>query len=74
MDDNTCRIHGEIVIRNDSCVMPSVLRIIIHDEHVVCKDAAEAKLALIEGLFFQVLGACDRNGLHGKFLHINCYF
>ena len=50
MEDHAGRLQGEGLIGNDAGVMPALVGAVVHHEHVVRKDFAEAQFALVRGL------------------------
>ena len=57
-------IQGEGLIGDDAGVMPALVRRIVHDEHVVGENLAEAQLALVRGLGLGAGGLGDLNIQH----------
>ena len=55
MQDHRSGIHREIAVGNDARVVPADALFIVHQEHMVGKDPAEAEGGLIRGFLFQVL-------------------
>ena len=62
------RIHLEGLIGNDSGVMPAIVRIIVHDKHMVGKFLAEAQFALISRLCLRGLSQFNTDIQHKRCL------
>lgn len=64
MEHHARRIHGKRSIRHDAHVVPAMLRVIIHDQHMVGKDFSKPQFGLVRRFFLQCLGIPYRNALH----------
>ena len=64
MQHHAGRIHTEVLIGHDAGVEPAAAGFIVHHEHMVGENAAEAELALILGLVLEYGSGGDGNGLH----------
>ena len=64
VENHAGRIQGEGLIGDDAGVMPALVRRIVHDEHVVGENLAEAQLALVRGLGLGAGGLGDLNIQH----------
>ena len=62
------RIHLEGLMGNDSGVMPAIVRIIVHDKHMVGKFLAEAQFALISRLCLRGLSQFNTDIQHKRCL------
>ena len=62
------RVHLEGLIGDDSGVMPAVVRIVVHDEHMVGKFLAEAQFALISRLCLRGLSQFNTDIQHKRCL------
>ena len=60
------RVQGEGLIGDNPGIVPAFALGVVHQEHVVGENLAEAQLTLICGLCFWGLGAFNPNIKHGK--------
>ena len=68
MEDHAGRIQGEGLIGDNAGVMPALVRVVVHYEHVVGKDLTKAQLALVGGLGLRGGRLCDFDIQHVKTL------
>ena len=59
VEDDTGGIQREGLIGDDAGIIPALAGGVVHQEHVVGEDFAEAKLALVRGLFLGTGGLGD---------------
>ena len=55
VEDHSRRHKFDRTVGHDSCVMPALTNVIVHDEHVVGEDMTEAQLGFVSRL---LLGIC----------------
>ena len=68
VENHSGRIKDDRLIRHDLRIVPTLLRVIFHHIHVICKDFTETELAFVCRLRFRRSGTLNLDFLHQKTL------